>query len=57
MSNVLYTVNSLETLFDGKYDIENTRKEADCWYEGDDREKSLERETFGYQKTLVTMQF
>lgn len=34
MSNVLYTVNSRETLFDGKFDIEDMRKEADCWYEG-----------------------
>lgn len=42
MSNVLYTVNSRETLFDGKCDIEDMRKEADCWYEGDDREKSLD---------------
>lgn len=42
MSNALYAVDSRETLFDGKYDIENTRKEADCRYEGDDREKSLD---------------
>lgn len=42
MSHVLYAVNSRETLFDGKYDIEGMRKEADCWYEGDDREKSLD---------------
>lgn len=42
MSTVLYTVNSREMLFNGKYDLEDLRKDADCWYEGDSREKSLE---------------
>lgn len=39
MSHVLYTVDSRETLFDGKCDIEDMRKEPDCWYEGVDRER------------------
>lgn len=42
MSTMLYTVTSRETRFDGKNDIEDMRKDADCWYEGSDREKSLE---------------
>lgn len=42
MSTALYTVCSRETLFDGKNDIEDMRKDADYWYEGADREKSLE---------------
>lgn len=41
MSHVLYTVNSREMLFDGKCDIEDISKEAGCWYEGDNREKSI----------------
>lgn len=42
MTTALYTVCSREMLFDGKNDIEGMRKDADCWYEGADREKSLE---------------
>ena len=42
MSTVIYSVTSRETLFDGCCDQEDMRFDADCWYEGDDREKSLE---------------
>lgn len=42
MSTVLYTVTSREMLFDGKQNVEDMHKDSDCWYEGDDREKSLE---------------
>ena len=41
MSTVLYTVTSRDTLYDGCCDQEDLRFDADCWYEGDDREKSL----------------
>lgn len=41
MSTVLYTVTSRDTLFDGYCDQEDLRFDADCWYKGDDREKSL----------------
>lgn len=42
MSTVLYTVTSQETLFDGCCDQEDLRFDADCWYKGDDREKSID---------------
>lgn len=42
MSTVLYTVTSRDTLFDGCCDQEDLRFDADCWYKGDDREKSLD---------------
>lgn len=41
MSTVLYTVTSRELLFDGKRNIEDMHKDSDCWYEGNDRKKSL----------------
>lgn len=41
MSTVIYSVTSRNTLFDGRYDLEDTHKDADCWYEGASREKSL----------------
>lgn len=41
MSHMLYTVTSRDTLFDGCCNQEDLRFDADCWYEGDDREKSL----------------
>lgn len=42
MSRIIYSVTSRETLFNGYCDQEDMRFDADCWYEGDDREKSLE---------------
>lgn len=42
MPTVLYTVTSRELPFNGKRNIENMHKDSDCWYEGNDREKSLE---------------
>lgn len=42
MSTMLYTVTSHKLLFNGKQNVENMHKDSDCWYEGNDREKSLE---------------
>lgn len=42
MSTVIYSVYSRETLFNGYCDQEDTRFDADCWYENTEREKSLE---------------
>lgn len=41
MSTVLYTVTSRDTLYNGYCDQEDLRFDADCWYEGSDRKKSL----------------
>lgn len=42
MSTVLYTVTSSEMLFNGARNVEDMHKDSDYWYEGNDREKSLE---------------
>lgn len=42
MSTVLYKVTSHELLFNGKRNIKNMHKDSDYWYEGDDRNKSLD---------------
>lgn len=42
MSTVLYTVTSREMLFNGTHNVEDMHKDSDYWYEGNDREKSLE---------------
>lgn len=41
MSVIIYSVTSRDTLYDGCCDQEDLRFDADCWYEGNDREKSL----------------
>ena len=42
MSTMLYGICSRELIFKGKYDAENLNKDAFYWYEGNDREESLE---------------
>lgn len=42
MSTVLYTVASREMLFNGTHNVEDMHNDSDYWYEGNDREKSLE---------------
>ena len=42
MSHMLYGVCSREIIFNGEHDLENMRKDAFYWHEGNDREKSLE---------------
>lgn len=42
MSTVLYTVASREMLFNGTHNVEDMHKDSGYWYEGNDREKSLE---------------
>lgn len=43
MSTVLYTVTSRDTIFNGEHDFNDLRKDDSYWwYEGDDREVSLE---------------
>ena len=41
MSTVLYSVTSRNIMFDGKHDLDELNRVANCWYEGTDREKSL----------------
>lgn len=41
MSRMLYKVTSSNVLFNGTNNIMNMRKDLNYWYEGDDREKSL----------------
>lgn len=42
MSHMLYRVTSSDVLFNGVNNIINMREDPNYWYEGDDREKSLD---------------
>lgn len=42
MSTVLYTVTSRKMMFNGNRNLEELNGGTNCWYEGTDREKSLE---------------
>lgn len=42
MSTALYTVTSRKMMFDGKRDLVELNDDTNYWYEGTDREKSLE---------------
>lgn len=42
MSTMSYTVTSRDIIFNGENDFEDMRKDPFCWYESDNRKKSLE---------------